>query len=159
MILLDKNRIERTLKRMAYQILEEAHNDSIHLVGINQRGMAVATKIQFYLEKASGNKIPITQLESDRDSTIHLTGRPKDEILVIVDDVIFSGGTVFHSINRIGNLSEFNNIIVAVLVDRGHRKYPIQAGIVGFHFPTKLNEHVAMTLKDNQPEIVQLSKH
>lgn len=158
MILLDKKRIERTLKRMSYQILEEAHDHTIHLAGINQRGMAVAAKIQSSLEKALGTKIPLTAISNKNDTPIQLPKKADDELLVIIDDVIFSGGTVFNSLMNIRNLSEFKNIIVSVLVDRGHRKYPVLASIVGFHLPTKFNEHVSLQVKENQPISVQLTK-
>ncbi len=158
MILLDKKRIERTLKRMSYQILEEAHDHTIHLAGINQRGMVVAAKIQTYLEKASGNKIPLTAISSKNDTPKQLPKKADDELLVIIDDVIFSGGTVFNSMMNIENLSKFKNIIVSVLVDRGHRKYPVLASIVGFHLPTKFNEHVALQIEEKQPISVQLTK-
>lgn len=158
MILLDKKRIERTLKRMSYQILEEAHDHTIHLVGINQRGMAVASKILTYLEKASGKKIPLTAISSKEDTSLELSTKTNEEILVIIDDVIFSGGTVFNSMMKIRNLSEFKNIIVSVLVDRGHRKFPVLASIVGFHLPTKFNEHVSLQIEKNQPISVKLTK-
>lgn len=158
MILLDKKRIERTLKRMAYQILEEAHDHSIQLVGINQRGMVVASKIQTYLEKASGSKIPLTAISSKNEIPVHLSEKPDNELLVIIDDVIFSGGTVFNAMMNIGDLSEFKNIIVSVLVDRGHRKFPVLASIVGFHLPTKFNEHVSLQIEEEQPISVQLTK-
>jgi len=158
MILLDKNRIDRTLKRMAYQILEEAHDHSIHLAGINQRGLAVAKKIQSFLEKASGKKVPLTGISSKNESPVKITTNPENELLVIIDDVIFSGGTVFNSMTQIRNLSEFKNIIVSVLVDRGHRKYPVLASIVGFNLPTKLNEHVSLQIEDGQPIRVKLTK-
>lgn len=158
MILLDKNRIDRTLKRMAYQILEEAHNHSVHLVGINQRGLAIALKVQEYLQKALNKNIPLTNILSDNESPVIIPKKSDDELLVIMDDVIFSGGTVFQVMANIGNLSEFKNIIVSVLVDRGHRKYPVLASIVGFHLPTKLNEHVKMEIDDGEPVQVQLTQ-
>lgn len=158
MILLDKKRIDRTLKRMSYQILEEAHDHTIHLAGINQRGMVIASKIQAHLEKASGNKIPITAISNKNDTPVQLSKKAADELLVIIDDVIFSGGTVFNSMMNIENLSEFKNIIVSVLVDRGHRKYPVLASIVGFHLPTKFNEHVSLQIEKEQPISVKLTK-
>lgn len=158
MILLDKKRIERTLKRMSYQILEEAHDHSIHLVGINQRGMAVAAKIQAYLEKASGSKIPLSAITNKTGTPVQLTTKADEELLVIIDDVIFSGGTVFNSMMNVKNLSEFKNIIVSVLIDRGHRKFPVLASIVGFHLPTKFNEHVSLQIDGDQPLSVQLTK-
>ena len=157
MILLDKKRIERTIKRMSYQILEEAHDNTIQLVGINQRGMVVANKVKTYLEKASGNNIQLTPISSKNEIPVSLKKKPDDELLVIIDDVIFSGGTVFNAMMIIENLPEFENIIVSVLVDRGHRKYPVLASIVGFHLPTKFNEHVSLKIEDDQPISVQLT--
>lgn len=157
MILLDKNRIERTLNRMAFQILEEAHSQPFRLIGVNHRGFAIAQIIKRILEKESGSKISLSNLHSDNGEIVTLKEIKKDEVLFIIDDVIFSGGSMFRIIQKIENLSSFENVIVAVLVDRGHRKFPILAGIVGFDVPTKLNEQVTLHVEDDQPMQVLLS--
>lgn len=159
MILLDKKRIDRTLIRMAYQLLEESKNSPVIMVGINSRGFAVADQIKNYLENIRGNPVPLYQVESNDDTLFQFPEKPNEkDILVIVDDVIFSGGTMFNSILKISELSIFNKVILSVLVDRGHRKYPLLAGNVGLHVPTKLNEHVEMMLENNQPKSVVLLK-
>ncbi len=160
MILLEKKRIERTLKRMAYQILEEAQSSNIILIGLNERGFAVAKMIQTYLGEAVGGDISLEKLEAYDNSTPNInTDHADDSMLVIVDDVIFSGETMFSAIRKIPELSAFKKILVTVLIDRGHRKYPILAGIVGMDVPTKLNEQVEMQLTDNQPnEVILVQK-
>ncbi len=159
MILLDQNRIRRTLNRMAFQILEAAHSSTIRLIGINSRGLIIAETLKKILEKETQKTISITNISSDGDKTFRIEIGGSDELLVVVDDVIFSGETVFNVIQRIDNLPDFNNIIIAVLVDRGHRKYPLLAEVVGIHVPTKLNEQVNLSVKDGKPEKVILTNH
>lgn len=157
MILLDQGRINRTLTRMSYQILEEAHLHPVRIVGLNKRGYSVATQIGATLSKASRAETPVMNIQSDDDSPFHLPEQMKDEVLVLTDDVIFSGGSMFRSIQKIPDLARFHKIIVAVLIDRGHRKFPVLAGIVGIHVPTKLKEHVALMLLEEKPHEVILS--
>lgn len=160
MILLDKKRIDRTIKRMSYQILEEAQTQSICLVGLNERGYCVAQKIKKNLDEALGTSVTLKQLDSHDDSSPEITPvEVKGSALFIIDDVIFSGQTMFHSIQKITELSGFEMIFVVVLVDRGHRKYPVLAGIVGADAPTKLNEQVELRLKNGSPhEVVLIEK-
>jgi pyrimidine operon attenuation protein/uracil phosphoribosyltransferase len=160
MILLDKKRIQRTIKRISYQILEEAGNQKISLIGLNERGFSIAHKVKENLDKATGSQLLLRQLNSEDDSTLELNyDEVQNSALFIIDDVIFSGGTMFKSIRKIKELSAFEKVFVVVLVDRGHRKYPILASIVGVDAPTKLNEQVELRLKDGVPnEVVLIEK-
>lgn len=157
MILLEKKRIQRTIKRMSYQVLEEARNQKIALVGLNERGYSLAKEIKKNLDDATGDNILLKQLNSEDGSTIEFdSDNVQNCALFIIDDVIFSGGTMFRSIQKVKELSLFEKIFVVVLVDRGHRKYPVLAGIVGVDAPTKLNEQVELRLKDGTPNKVVL---
>lgn len=160
MILLDKKRIQRTIKRMSYQILEEARNQKIALVGLNERGYSLADEIKKNLDKAIGGDVTLKQLNSEDNSTIKFNSdNIQNSVLFIIDDVIFSGGTMFRSIQKVKELSAFEKIFVVVLVDRGHRKYPVLAGIVGVDAPTKLDEQVEFRLKNGTPnEVVLIEK-
>ncbi len=152
MILLESKRINRTLKRMSYQILEIAGNSSVCLVGINSRGHSIAGIIKNYLDEVLANPADLYHYDERSDQLMNFKSSLTDNhILVIVDDVIFSGETMFNCIQRIPELSDFQKICVAVLADRGHRKFPILASIVGIHVPTKLNEHVELIFEDNKP--------
>ncbi len=160
MILHDSNRIERTLKRMSYQILEEAQESGIRLIGLNSRGLAVANRIKKHLEHATGKKVPVSNIKSDTDTPFTFSEKPdKNETLVIIDDVIFSGISMHRAISKIPELSEFKKVFIAVLVDRGHRTLPILASIVGVDIPTKLNEHIELRLKNNEPDQIVLLKN
>lgn len=157
MILLEKKRIQRTIKRMSYQILEEARNQKIVLVGLNERGYSLGEEIKKNLDEATGDDIILKQLDSEDESTLEFESQKvKNCALFMIDDVIFSGRTMFRSIRKVKELSYFEKIFVVVLVDRGHRKYPVLAGIVGVDAPTKLNEQVELHLKDDSPNKVVL---
>jgi pyrimidine operon attenuation protein / uracil phosphoribosyltransferase len=159
MILLDSNRINRTLKRMAYQIVEEAHGAPIHLIGLNERGFAIASLIKPVIDKATGQPSPLEKLNADDEKPFNFEKLPDNSpMLVLIDDVIFSGATLQKSIDKIPGREDFHKICVAVLVDRGHRKFPVHAAIVGVNVPTKLNEQVNLLLSGKKPEKVVLDK-
>lgn len=158
MTLMNQKRIERTLKRMGIQIVEKARGANIYLIGLNERGYSIAKQMKPAIENFSSGKIPLRQLHTDDESTFQFNDQiEKQNILVIVDDVIFGGGTMQRAINKIPELSRFEKIYTAVLIDRGHRKYPIHAEIVGVHVPTKLNEEVEVILNQGIPENVILN--
>lgn len=160
MILLDRSRIERTAKRMTYQILEEARGKSIILAGLNVRGVALAEMISTYLEEASGRRPETCTFDThDEQSGSPVKNPHPESVLFIIDDVIFSGQTMFYALRKLTEHSSFDSVSVVVLVDRGHRTVPVLAGIVGMNIPTKLNEHVELRLKNGKPhEVVLIEK-
>ena len=159
MVLLDEARIERTLKRMAYQVVEMAHGFPVYMVALNERGTAVASSMKNVIEKVTGKAVPVDTLNTDKEGNFELTQSVEPECcLVIVDDVIFSGETIQRAMDRIDELHNFRKICVSVLVDRGHRKYPVFAEIVGVNVPTKLNEQVNLLIKNQQPDSVILEQ-
>ena len=159
MILLDEARIERTLKRMAFQIVEMAHGYPVYIVALNERGSSVASSIKNVIQKVTGSSVPLDTLDTHEKNSFSLSHPVEsDTCLVIVDDVIFSGETIQRAMDRINELHSFRKICVSVLVDRGHRKYPVFAEIVGVHVPTKLNEQINLMLRQNRPEMVILEQ-
>lgn len=159
MILLDEARIERTLKRMAFQIVEMAHGHPVYIVALNERGESVALSIKKVIEKVTGNNVPADRLNTEENGGFSLSHPVlPNSFLVIIDDVIFSGETIQRAMDRINALHDFRKICVTVLVDRGHRKYPVFAEIVGVHVPTKLNEQVNLLLHDSLPGKVILEQ-
>lgn len=144
--LMNRARIERALKRMAYQIVENAQgNDPILLMGIDRRGFAVARQLSEYLsaildEEISPQKLSIND-DPDSDE-LELLRRMDKVFLVLVDDVIFSGHTMFKAFQEVARATTPQEAHIAVLVDRGHRKLPFLAEYTGIEIPTKQNEHV-----------------
>lgn len=158
MILLNEQRILRTLKRMAYQIEEEAKSKDIILAGLNKRGFILANFLFEELNNIRNKSPKIYQLHEEAGKVTKFVPTLSEKtILVVVDDVIFTGGTMFRAIRKIPDLERHEKILTAVLVDRGHRKYPVMASIVGYHAPTKLNEHVELQTENEQPKKVILT--
>jgi len=158
MILLNEQRITRTLKRMAYQIEEEAKSNDIVLAGLNKRGFILANFLFNELNSFRAKSPDIYRIFDEPKTQSDTIPTPSQgSILVVVDDVIFSGGTMFRAIRKVPGLDSYEKILTAVLVDRGHRKYPILASIVGFHAPTKLNEHVELQTENELPKKVVLT--
>ena len=160
MILSDHNRIERTVRRMAYQIIEEAHGKQIQLIGLNERGYALAELLSHFIQKGSDSPVYSEQLWANSDKSFTSPQSSNDStVLVIVDDVIFSGETILKGLNKIAKIERFDKIFVSVLVDRGHRKYPIEATVIGMKIPTKLNEQITVSLKDGKPDSIVLNEN
>jgi pyrimidine operon attenuation protein/uracil phosphoribosyltransferase len=144
---------------MAYQIVEMAHGDPVYIVALNDRGTAVASSMKKVIERVTDNRVPADTLNTDEEGNFALSHQVEPEsCLVIVDDVIFSGETIQRAMDRINDLHQFKKICVSVLVDRGHRKYPVFAEIVGVNVPTKLNEQVNLLLQNHQPNQVILEQ-
>lgn len=160
MILSDHKRIERTVRRMAYQIVEEAHGKQIQLIGLNERGFALAEQLSHFIEKGSDSPVYSQQLWADSDDSFSFSQSfNENTVLVIVDDVIFSGETILKGLDKISKREQFDKIFVSVLVDRGHRKYPIQAAVIGMNIPTKLNEQITVNLKNDKPHSIVLTEN
>lgn len=161
LILMTANRVRRTLQRMAHEINEQNRsNNSVLLVGIDQRGFIVAQQLAEMLSEVLGEDVQARQfLVKGEQETNEVWSRDEGEenhFIVIVDDVIFSGQTMFRALKAIDDLLNPSEIHTAVLIDRGHRKYPIKAEFCGMELPTKLDEHVTVETADNQVRQVQL---
>ena len=160
--LMTKDRISRSSKRMAHEINERNKEDyPIVLFGINQRGLAVAKDLGGDLSEIMDNRVEVIQLnlEDDVPPEEQWSGRAyeKQHFIVLVDDVIFSGRTMFRALTTIVQQLKPAEIYTAALIDRGHRKYPIQAEFCGMELPTKLNEHVAVMVEAGRVQEVQLT--
>lgn len=159
MILLNNSRLNRTIKRMAFQVVEEAGGEPIIMVGLNERGYSVASLMKKYIHEEGAAEVNLLQLFVGEKKELSIEQSiPEKAILVIVDDVIFSGITMFNALESIPELTSFKNVYVAAVIDRGHRKVPVQAGIVGVTVPTKLNEHVDFRLSIDKPNEVLITK-
>jgi len=158
MILLDQSRLNRILKRMAYQVLEKSGGNNIDLIGLNERGFAVAKIIESHISSDSAIDVKLNQLVVDGSSRAENIGGKNNDTLIIADDVIYSGKTMFKALQYVADPHQYENIYVAAVVDRGHRKLPVEAGIVGVTIPTKINEHVDFQLKNNKPYQVLITK-
>lgn len=153
--LMTTDRIGRSLMRMAHEVNEQNRSDyPIVLFGINQRGFVVAEALGEALADITEVEISVEQLDLETDDG---SDRPwkqgkyeKPHFIVLVDDVIFSGQTMFQALTiTVGRLKPAE-IYTAALIDRGHRKYPVKAEFYGLKMPTKLDEHVAVEVESGK---------
>lgn len=160
--------ISRTVTRMSHELLELAGGaEDLVILGILTRGVPLAQRIARTISDTEGTAVTsgaldITMYRDDlRNQPLRPVGRtvlpgPVDgKIVVLVDDVLFSGRTVQAALHALADLGRPAKILLVVLVDRGHRDVPIQAHIVGRHLPTARSEsvRVAMTEPDGYDEV------
>lgn len=165
--------VDRTLNRLACEILERNRGaENVVLVGILRSGAEVARRIAAEIQTIEALPLGVYDLETKafRDDRLeepasesasrHASGNPgkdapsndlpdvTDRDVVLVDDVLFTGRTVRAALDAIITFGRPRSIQLAVLVDRGHREFPIQADYVGRTMPTKHREEVQVLTGD-----------
>ncbi len=158
---MDADEIERSLSRMAHQILETNHGASnIALVGILTRGDLLAKRLVDKIESIEGIKVPFGQLDISfyRDDYVtHLTPEVlstnipfsiDNKTIVLVDDVLYTGRTIRAALDALMDFGRPSKVQLAVLVDRGHRELPIRADFVGKNVPSAADENVRVFLEE-----------
>jgi pyrimidine operon attenuation protein / uracil phosphoribosyltransferase len=159
---LEPAEIRRALTRIAHEILERTSGaDDVVLLGIPTRGVPLARRLAERLEQVEGRPAPAGSLDITmyRDDlrlrparALGHTDIPPagidDKIVVLVDDVLYSGRTVRAALDALGDIGRPRAVQLAVLVDRGHRELPIRADYVGKNLPTSQREVVRVLLAE-----------
>ena len=153
-LILDKTRIELKLNRMAYQIWEHNSNATeITLVGIANGGAAVAKNLAKRLEKISKLKVTLSDLRINKKNpmsekiTVTIPDEIRGKSVVLVDDVANSGKTLLYALQPLLELN-LSKIMIAVLVDRKHKIFPVSPDIVGHSIATTLQDNIIVEIKD-----------
>ena len=160
---LDARDISRALTRISHEILERNKGlDDLVLLGIPTRGVHLASRVGERIAKVEGASVPIGTLDITmyrddlrRNPTRgpHRTEMPPGgvdgKVVVLVDDVLFSGRTVRAALDAVNDLGRPATVRLAVLVDRGHRELPIRADHVGKNLPSAHNERVMVRLEES----------
>jgi len=160
--LMDADRIHRSLNRMAHEMAEKNTDDRpLLLVGIDERGFAVARSLSNMLKPLFEHSVEVIQLDSENEKLAGSLETNADKnlenyFIITVDDVIFSGQTMFGALKKIVGALNPSEIHTAVLIDRGHRRFPIQAEFCGMELPTKLDEHVSVVVEGEAISEVKL---
>lgn len=171
-LLLNSNAIRRILQRISHEIAERNEDSqSVVLIGIQRGGVILAERIGGFLQQIWGHPVPVGQLDvsmhrDDLDQRavpdVYPTRIPadlNDKVVVLMDDVLFSGRTTRAALDAIHDLGRPRSIQLAVLVDRGHRQLPIKPDFVGKNMPTRLNEQIRVLFQESgQEEAVYLVK-
>ncbi len=158
--ILSAQELRRTLDRLASQVLE-ASADSRHLLllGIPTRGVALARVLAERLQASTGHGIPCGSLDPTfhRDDLarvgtrlVEATSLPvsvDDRLVVLVDDVIYTGRTVRAALEALQAWGRPRRVLLAVMVDRGHRELPIQPDFCGRVVPTSRQESIQLCLQ------------
>ena len=164
--LLSAGDVARTVARMAHQVIERtslgaADAQPVVLLGIHTRGAPLAHRLAGRIAEFSGARVPagvldITLYRDDlrRRPTLPLgttelpPGGVDDQLVILVDDVLFSGRTVRAALDALRDAGRPRAVQLAVLVDRGHRELPIRADYVGKNVPTSRTEEVHVQLEE-----------
>ncbi|MED7925504.1 bifunctional pyr operon transcriptional regulator/uracil phosphoribosyltransferase PyrR [Nonomuraea sp. LP-02] len=154
--------VHRALTRIAHEILERTKGgDDVVLLGIPTRGATLARRLGDRIEQFEGVKIPVgfVDVTMYRDDLRLRPARPlgrtelppdgvDGKIVVLVDDVLYSGRTVRAALDALNDLGRPTAVQLATLVDRGHRELPIRADYVGKNLPTAKSEKVRVYLQE-----------
>jgi pyrimidine operon attenuation protein / uracil phosphoribosyltransferase len=145
-LILDNDRIGKKLQRMAYQIWEHnSHESELHFIGIEGTGTAVARELASRLRAISKLEVVIHTLRMNKkqplSESIDLAANLNGKSVVLIDDVANSGKTLLYAMKPILAF-EPKKILVAVLVDRKHKSFPVSPDIVGHTVATTLQEHI-----------------
>lgn len=157
-ILIDEAGMMRAIRRIGHEILERNKGLSNALIiGIERRGVYIAKRLQAQIEAIEGIQVDVATMDvslyrDDRSNqpkegspfTMDTTGK----IVILVDDVLFTGRTIRSALNALMDAGRPSAIQLAVLVDRGHRELPIRADYVGKNIPTSHLETVQVRVHE-----------
>ena len=159
--ILSADDIRRTVIRLASEIDERCRDLSqVVLMGIQTKGVPLAQMLSAQIEVLEQIKVPVAALDITfyRDDLDRIAVRTpgktdipvdiKDKTVILVDDVIYEGRTIRAALNAVSEYGRPNNILLAVLIDRGHRTLPIHPDFVGKRLPTSREEQVKVYLQD-----------
>jgi pyrimidine operon attenuation protein/uracil phosphoribosyltransferase len=165
-VLMDGEALERTLHRIAHEIIEGNPDlDGVALIGIHTRGVPVAQRLRRLIEQFAGTEVELGTLDITfyRDD-VHVRGREaplhpqpvvratrldfplEGKTCVLVDDVLYTGRTIRAAVEALFDYGRPASVQLAVLCDRGHRELPIRPDYVGKNLPTSRSERVQVQL-------------
>jgi pyrimidine operon attenuation protein/uracil phosphoribosyltransferase len=155
--IMDHAAITRCVTRLSHEIIERNKNlDDVVLVGIKTRGITLATRIQAMIYQLADVQLPIGSLNIRpwRDDLVEevaiepLDVDVKAKRVILVDDVLYTGRTIRAAMDGLVYFGRPKQIQLAVLVDRGHKEFPIKGDYVGKNIPTAKEEEVIVQLKE-----------
>ncbi len=172
--LLDGPRMNRAIRRMAIEVLEKTRGtEDLLIVGIRSRGVPIAERMAKEIEEMEGHPVSsgILDITLYRDDLTTIAPQPvvkptklpepiDDKIVVLVDDVLYTGRTVRAALDALIDFGRPKAVMLAVLIDRGHRELPIHADVIGKTVPTDAHEviKVKLTETDGEDEVLIMEK-
>ena len=163
-VVIDADRMDRTLMRIAHEILERNRSiDELALIGIRRRGVPLARRLAAIIKTINQHDVPTGALDITlyRDDLMrHAVGAQPvvrsteipfsidNKRILLVDDVLYTGRTIRAALDALIEFGRPKSIQLVVLVDRGHRELPIKADYVGKNVPTSLSQSVQVHLME-----------
>jgi pyrimidine operon attenuation protein/uracil phosphoribosyltransferase len=173
--LVTEHEMQRTIERLACEVLERMGDDNdFLLVGIQRRGVEIADRLRAIMEAKTKKQFGMGKLDINlyRDdwtsrsgvpsiNSTHLPGSIKDKDILLVDDVLFTGRTIRAALEAILDFGRPRSVRLLVLVDRGNRELPIQADFIGKKISTALDEQVDVLVReiDGRDEVLVRSSN
>lgn len=164
--LLSSQEIERTLQRLAHEIVEKCSGaKDLAFVGVRRRGVPLSQRLAQSIKSFTQIDVPVGTLDITlyRDDLSTVGPHPivqstdiefpvDDRDLVVVDDVLYTGRTIRAAMNGLFDLGRPRRIRLCVLIDRGHRELPVEATFIGKHIQTSDSEIVEVRLREIDSE-------
>ncbi len=161
-LIMDDKAMDRAITRIGHEIIEKNKGvEDVALVGIKTRGVPIAKRIAEKIEKIEKKKVTVGELdislyrddlsEKSDKAVVKETSLGFDvtkKVIVLVDDVLYTGRTVRAALDAIMDVGRPLTIQLAVLIDRGHRELPIRADYVGKNVPTSKSEVIKVSIED-----------
>lgn len=168
--ILSTEELRRTMTRLASQVVEKSRDLSkLLLLGLYTRGVPLAQRLASQIELLEHVPVPVGALDitfyrDDLDkigirtpAKTHIPFDLSGRIVVLVDDVIYSGRTIRAALNAINDYGRPEAIWLIVLIDRGHRQLPIHPDFTGKKLPTAQEEQVKVFLQEiDERDVVEL---
>ena len=170
---LGPEQIRRALTRIAHEILERnGGSGDLYLIGIHTRGVPLARRLSATIREIENTTLPVGTMDIglyrddiSRGSTpiMQATDIPEridGRLVVLIDDVLYTGRSIRAAMDALTDFGRPKRIQLAVLVDRGHREFPIRADYVGKNVPTSLDEEIQVHLAeiDDRDEVLILAR-
>lgn len=160
--IMDPESMRRALVRIGHEIVERNKGlNNVVLVGIHRRGVPLAERLAQVLTEIEHVQVPVGELditlyrddltlrfEQPRVSTTHVPADVAGSVIILVDDVLYTGRTIRAGLDALIDMGRPASIQVAVMIDRGHRELPIRADYVGKNVPTSSKEVIHVKLKE-----------
>lgn len=157
---------KRIITRLAHEIIEKNRGiDDLVIIGLRTRGDFIADRISQKIKEIEGTNVPtgyldVTLYRDDfrtrlKQPDVQVTNIPfqiDEKSIVLVDDVLFTGRTIRAALDALMDYGRPSKIMLAVLIDRGHRELPIKADFVGKNVPTSIGEEVRVNIKEVDEE-------
>jgi pyrimidine operon attenuation protein / uracil phosphoribosyltransferase len=172
--LMSATEIDRTLQRVAHEIVERSGGTAnLALIGVRRRGVPLANRIAKAMREIDRVEVPVGTLDITlyRDDLSKVAAHPviqstdinfsvDDKDLILVDDVLYTGRTARAAMNALFDLGRPRSLRLCVLIDRGHREMPIEAGFVGRMVQTSDTEIIEVKLReiDNEERVILVDR-